>query len=498
LNSNSRRRALIFYVLAALAVVAAVLYVRTVTKKPPVSPRTVVARLGDMIVKVSETGTIEPVDKVDVKSKVAGRLLSIPIEEGEHVVKGQLIALVDRSLIDPQIASTRAQLASDEAHYEQTIAQYILSEKQDQMAIEQSEAAVVSAKTHLDVVSAGARSQQIAEDQQAVDRAKITLDDSLRSQQRKAKLLQSGYIAQSDYDTAQVAVDTATSNLQSAQQALSLDEAGPRAQDVADAAAGVNTAQVNLASARINAEENLVKKFDIDQARATVQQTTNNLDQLLVNLDDTTIVAPSSGIVLKKYKQENEIVQSATTGFSDSEAIVVTLGNRVCVDVDINEIDIAKVRPNAAVKITIDALPGEAFDGTVASIAPASTNAFDSTGASSSSSNDTISKFSVVIAFNQSDSRLRPGMTANVDIISADHPSVLLLPLEALNFDGNTGDVTVLTGDGKKVTKPIAIGLENDTDAEVVSGLSAGDRVIVPALSQQRRTINLNGNGGDN
>lgn len=473
-------------------------YVRSHSHKTPIVPRTVTVTSGDLTVKVSETGTIEPVDKIDIKSKVAGRLLSIPIEEGQYVAKGQLIALVDRSLIDPQIASTRAQLEQGQAHLQQTIAQYNLSIKQDQMAIQQSQAALQSAKTHLEVVKATARPQELAQDEEAVDRAKITLSDATRNQQRKAKLLKSGFIPQSDFDTAQVAVDTASSNLETAQQALSLAQAGPRVQDIADAQSGVNSAEVALQTARVNAQEDTVKKYDIDQARGSVQQTNNDLAQLLVNLNDTTIVAPSSGIVLKKYKQENEIVQSATTGYSDAQAIVATLGNRVCVQVGINEIDIAKVRANAAVQIVVDALPNITFDGTVTNIAPASTNAFDSTGAATTANQSAIAKFSVSIAFNKSDRRLRPGMTANVDIISADHKNALLVPLEGLGFDGAQGTVTVLTNDNKRLVRSVRIGLKNDTEAEVLSGLSAGDRVIVAGAAQQRRTINIGGDGDDN
>jgi HlyD family secretion protein len=490
------KRTLVYVVLAVVAFSALAFYQKKLTHKAPVIPRTVTVSREDLVVKVSETGTIEPVDKIDIKSKVAGRLLSIPIVEGQYVKKGQLIALVDRSLIDPQIASTRAQLESAQAHFLQTIAQYDLSVKQDQMAVQQAKASLLSAETHLNVVRAATRPQELAQDQEAVDRAKITVADAQRNLKRKASLLKSGYIPQSDYDTAQVALDTASSNLQTADQALSLAQAGPLPQDIADAAAGVNASEVSLASAKVNQQEDLVKKYDIDQARASVQQTSNDLAQLVVDQNDTTIVAPSSGIVLKKYKNENEIVQSATTGFSDAQAIVATLGNRVCVDVGINEIDIAKVRISSPVVITVDALPNETFAGTVTKIAPASTNAFDSSGSSTSTSQSSIAKFLVEVAVSKIDRRLRPGMTANVDIIGADRKNALTVPLEGLPFDGRSGSVTVLTANNKQIYKSVAIGLKNDTDAEVLSGLNAGDRVVVPALDVHRRTINISGNGG--
>ena len=73
-------------------------------------PKTVQAFTGDIRILVSETGTIEPMKKVDVRSKVAGRLISLPVQEGQRVTAGQLIAIVDRSQLDPQIARQRALL----------------------------------------------------------------------------------------------------------------------------------------------------------------------------------------------------------------------------------------------------------------------------------------------------------------------------------------------------------------------------------------------------
>ncbi len=461
--------------------------------KATVVPRTVATRTGDLTIKVSEIGTIEPQNKVDVKSKVAGRLLALYVKEGQFVKTGQLIAVVDRSLIDPQIASTRAQLAQAQSRLVQSIAAYKLQVAQSQAAIDQAKANLKESKAHLATVAAGARPQELAQQQQAVDRCQIALEDAKRTLSRKQQLLAQGFAPQSDVDTAQMAVDTDTSSLQTAQQALSLTEAGPRTVDVQDAEAAVQAARISVETAEVNALQNPVSKSNIDQNKAAVQQTNNELAQLLVQLGDTKIVAPASGIVLKKYKEVNEIVQSATTGFSDSESIVVTLGSRPEAEVDINEVDIDRVHLGDEVQIHTEALPGEIFDGKVTEIAPASTSAFSSSG-SSGGSQGSISKFAVKVAFDKMDPRLETGMTATVDIISSQHHNVVLLPLEAIGFTGNSGTVTVLGPNNTQVKRQVVLGERNDTDAEVVSGLSAGEKVVVaPINAADRRTINING-----
>ena len=471
--------------------------VNTARHQPLPAPHTVTTRLGEITVSVSETGTIEPVNKVDVKSKVAGRLLSIPIQEGQTVRQGQLIALVDRTLIDPQIARARAQLAQAQAGLQQSIAEYGLQQRQTRAAILQAEAGLHTAQTHLAAVAAPARPQEFAQQQQNVKRAQIALQDAQRTQTRKQSLLAKGFIPQAEADASQVAVDTAASNLTTAEQQLALTAAGPRTQDIEDAKAQVESARVQVASAKENAPQDDVKRLAIGQARATVVQSNNDLAQLLVNLNDTRIIAPASGIVLKKYKQPTEIVQSATTGFSDQQSIVATLGDQLMVRVGINEVDIPKVKLKAPVKIHIDAVPETTFNGFVQEIAPASTNAFPDTSGTSTGQNNGIAKFSVKILLARYDARLRPGMSASVDIISAHHANIVLAPLEAIPFSGAHGTVMVYTPAKIKETRLVTLGLRNDTDAEILNGLKPGEKLVIPAIDgKERRTIDFGGPGG--
>jgi HlyD family secretion protein len=485
---------IIAVVLIVLAGGAYALHARRSAHPASADPKTVQAHTGDIRILVSETGTIQPVDKVDIRSKVAGRLVALYVQEGQQVKQGQLIAVVDRSLLDPQIARQQATLDEARARLQQSITSYNLQVQQSQTAIAQARTDLAASKTHLALVAAGARPQEVAKQQQAVNQAQITLDDAQRTLKRKQSLVARGFIPQQDVDTAQVAVDTAKSNLDSAQQQLSLVNAGPRKEEIDDARSGIDQARVRLATAQADAAQDEVRKADIEQARAGVQQAEQDLAQLQVNLADTKIVAPASGIVMKRYKQLDEIVQSATTGFSDTQSLIVTLGSRQQISVDVNEIDVPKVRLGAPVTIRVDAVPNATFSGSVTEIAPASTTAFSDTSNGSSSSSSGVSRFSVKIVLKQNDPRLRPGMSASVDILSAEHKNAVLLPLEALPSPGDTATVTVVGAGGRKETRNLKLGLRNDTSAEVVSGLKAGENVAVPPSGpSDRRTFQFGG-----
>ena len=139
-----------------------------------------------------------------------------PFRKASTSRSGQLIALVDRSLIDPQLAGDQAQLRQAQARLAQTQAEYALQVKQTAAAIAQAQAGLNTAQAHLAVVAAGARPQELAQQKEAVSRARIAYDDALRTQKRRQSLLGKGFISQADYDTSQVAVDTAASSLATA------------------------------------------------------------------------------------------------------------------------------------------------------------------------------------------------------------------------------------------------------------------------------------------
>jgi HlyD family secretion protein len=477
-----------------VASAAALIHSRSSQKKPAAPPRTVAVSYGDIRDIVSDTGIIEPLLKVDVKSKVAGKLLNMPIEEGQPVQKGQLIAEVDRSVIDPQIASDREKLLSAQAALAQSTLNYKMQIDKDILSIKSARASLNSAICARDVTVQPPRPQDVAQDREAVARAQVSLDDAQRTYKRKSGLFSKGFVPESDVDTAKVALDNAKSNLATAQEALSLLLAGPTKQTVAQANASVDTAKVELDSALVNAEEHKVSKLSVDQAKSSVAEAQHALDQDLVNLGDTHIVAPISGIVLKKYKALNEIVQSATTGYSDEAANLVTLGQGAQVKVGINEIDVARLAVGQHVEVQADALKGATLAGVVAEIAPVSTDALSSS--TSSSGVGSISRFTVRIRFVKPQPVLRPGMSASVTIITKQKKHVLLLPAEALDGDVKPGWTTVQvlpTGAKTPVSKKVLIGMRTDYTIEVVSGLKEGDLVVEQDLSSEHRKIDLTG-----
>jgi HlyD family secretion protein len=138
------------------------------------------------------------------------------------------------------------------------------------------------------------------------------------------------------------------------------------------------------------------------------------------------------------------------------------------VNVDLSEFDVAQVEPGMKAIVSVDALGGEPYGGKVVLVAFTGTD------------NGGIVTFPVRVGLSDSEG-LKPGMNTSVRIIVAQKKSVVRVPLEAVTQDEEDRSfVTVLDESGQEVERPVQIGLENSKQVEIVKGLSAGARVVLP------------------
>nr|WP_309688571.1 efflux RND transporter periplasmic adaptor subunit [Armatimonas sp.] len=533
------------------------------TTAKPVMGRLVTAEVGKIAIKVSETGTLEPVTKVDVKSRVGGRVLKIFVRPGDRVAVGAPLATVDPTEVSRQVASVQAQLQSSQAGLSQSRENYQLTLQTTALAVRRAEIGLENSKVSLreagvnvkdaevglkdadvglenakvgitqaqkrvEQAAAPTRSQDVQQAEQSVRRIQAQLVDARRTLERRKLLFGKGFIAQQEVDSSQTQIDLAEVDLISAQERVALLKEGPRKEDIAPTQIGVDTAkmsvetakvrvetakirveqskvrynqaqvavktaEVQLATERANARQAQVRSKDILRSLADVAQNENRVAEQSVLLAETRIVAPIAGEVTGKYLEEGELVASATAGFAQGAAIVTIADlTKMQVKVNVNEVDVSRLSVGLPVEIRVDGIQEAMFHGRVVSLAPASLTSTQQSQTSSASGN--IVRFEVKIAVTERDKRLRPGMTAGVDILLSKKDSVLVLPAEALR-PGNK--VMVVTGTGEKtklVERSVTLGLKDEARVEILSGLKSGDKVEVPKLdAKDRRTIKMDG-----
>jgi HlyD family secretion protein len=294
--------------------------------------------------------------------------------------------------------------------------------------------------------------------------------------------------AKIDPRTFQQAVDQAKANLATAVAQLHKDEA-------------------SLAYAKINYERDRglrekgvvsqdtldVDKSTLDQATAQVRLDEASIDQRRaalaasqVNLDYTDIVSPVNGTVVSRNV---DVGQTVAASFQTPTLFLIAQDlTKMQVDTNVSESDVGAARVGQRATFTVEAYPDRTFEGKVVQVRRAPITV------------QNVVTYDVVIGCENPDLLLFPGMTADARILVEEHRDVLTVPDEALRFDpygaGASGAeastpegrrVWVLR-DGRPVSVPVTVGLDDGTRAEITSGaLAPGDPVIVDVRSPGSR-----------
>ena len=283
----------------------------------------------------------------------------------------------------------------------------------------------------------------------------------------------------------------------------------------------VRRAEINLETARRNYEraqslsrqgiltEELLERarFEYDTARTTlasaqeaIRQASAAVRQSTEDLQRTTLVAPMSGRIVQKNAQEGEVVVTGTMNNPGSVIAVLADLSEVLVEAEVGETEVVKVQVGQKAEVRVDAIPGAEFEGTVAEIgSSAAQRAGVATG---------IRYFKVKIALVEPDQRLRPGMTAQVDIITEAREDALSVPVQSVverNPEdiaegraprrGSDGDeakekYVFVVVDGAAEAVKVSTGISNATHVVITEGLSGSESVITGPFRMLRNLKN--------
>lgn len=207
---------------------------------------------------------------------------------------------------------------------------------------------------------------------------------------------------------------------------------------------------------------NFAQKVSQTSAEATQNKSYDNIKIVEQQLRDADLVSPINGTIVK------EDVSVVGSNVSVTNVFTVADPNNLYFQMEVDEADIAKVKIGQQVKITLDSFPDETITTTVQSI--------DFVSHTTSTGGNAYTVKSNLISNGLA---LKVGMNGDVDIIINEKKNVLVIPSSAI-FDDNKVYVKTKTGTTQKT---IELGLQSDTDTEVISGLSQGDLVILqPSL----------------
>ena len=389
---------------------------------------------------VSGTGQIRPKTYVNIGATSFGRITHLYVKEGDHVKKGQILATVESV--------------------------------QAKAGVDAQEASIRSADTDISSYEAAEKTAEAT-----VAHSQADLNQKLLDWQRAQALYKAELIAKSEYDSKKAAYDTDVATL--AQSKAALVQA--RAQ-TASARGKLGTAKATLTS-------------DVDALNKTVS------------------IAPFDGIVTNMPVREGETVVVGIQNAQGSTLMTLADLSVITAEVKVDETDIVNVAMGQPVDVTVDAMQGKVFHGLVTEVGDQAI--LRSTGIATSQSTtgtEEAKDFKVVVTLTNPPPELRSGLSATAKITTARRQDVLTIPIQSLamrtpaslkpgptmqtvnaasNDDGTpvtsaqdpgTQGVFVLRSHGSKLESefvPVTTGITGSTDIEVLSGLKAGDEIVI-------------------
>ncbi|MBM3490846.1 MAG: efflux RND transporter periplasmic adaptor subunit [Alphaproteobacteria bacterium] len=361
--------------IAALALAAGVGYWQFNDAEAPARYRLAKVESGLLVSAVTTSGVITPLVTVVVGSQLSGQLRELLADFNKPVKAGEVLARLDTDLLRAKQAQAEADLASAKATLEVERAQ-----------AEGARADILNARAAV----ANAKAQ--------AERAEIALGDAEREMKRKQGLRERGVVGAVDTDRAETAFASGRAQLTASRAQEAAAQAGLAA---AEAALRVSAAKANVAEAQ-------------------VAQRQAQLRQVQVDLERSEIRAPIDGVVVSRSIDVGQTVAASLTAptlFTIAQDL-----REIEVHASVDEADIGRVQIGQAVTFTVTAHPQRNFDGQVKQIR---------LGAQTLQN---VVTYTVVIAAENRQQLLLPGMTANARIVIEQREQALKVPNAALRY----------------------------------------------------------------
>ena len=447
---------------------------------------------GNISQEVSETGTVKVGEEIGLGFKNAGRLEKIYVEVGDAVGAGQSLARIETIQLQIQLQEAQATLSIAQAKLDKLLAGSNAEEIQLSETVLNN--AYQDAINYIGDADLNARDAFLAVS--TIQRTYFTGNDQegLNVRENKARIEEEKNQIESFADEIQgnptheeinEAILSTENSLKTIIDALinirDIINGNPIYRDTVSSTdktsldtqiSNINTAKTEISSAKgaiKKAEDELsIKKAsprqeDVDLYRAQVIQAEAEVNILKEQISDSTLKSPLSGTITKVGKRVGETIQPALV----DTVISLLPANPFQIEVDIYEQDIVKVKEGDPVDVKLTAFPNQIFSGKVILIDPAEKLI------------EGIVYYEVNIDFQNPPSELKPGMTADITIKTAQKENVLILPETAISEKNGVNTVQILNGENLE-EKEIEIGLKGNNDMiEVVSGLSEGNQVVI-------------------
>lgn len=419
ISNQKTRKSLIKWSIIGLVILALgiLLYNKFKPKEEAPNYITTPAKTGDIERNVMASGKVKALNTVDVGAQVSGEVTRLYVDVGDEVKKGDLIAQIDQVTQKNTLSNQQATL------------------EQGRAGLQSAQAEYYSRKAGLESAQADLASRE------------ADLKQAISDYDRLRPLLAQDAISQQEVQTAKTNVDKARAS-------------------VAAAKAAIKTAQAAVVTAQANIASN----------EADIRKAETNLSTASTDLGYTTIRAPIDGTVVAVVTE-----QGTTVNANQAAPTIVTLADlsTVRINAQISEADVINVKAGMPVYFNTIGNPDQKYDAVLTAIEPAPEQI------STTSSTDSAIYYIGYVEVPNPERRFRIDMTAQVYVVIDKASNTLMVPSAAIRKGGGSDSspngtyVRVLKADESVEDRPVKVGIDNRVNAQILSGLKAGEAVII-------------------
>lgn len=438
-------------------------------------------RRGNMLVSITEGGTLRAANEVSIVSQVEGQSTIIYlIPEGTEVQRGDLLVELDASELEENLTQRQIAYQSALSDYTEARENFAIKKSESDSEIALAELAVEFAKVDQRKYLDGDYPQSERNAAGAIQLAKEEVTRARDRLNHTVELEKRGYATRAELQADELTLTRRTLELEQAEEEERLLTEYEHPRMVRQLESDLEQAEASLARARSRGVAEMSQaEATLEARKATLELEESRLRRVQKQLENTKIHAPQAGLVIYGTNGRDDTpMEEGATVRERQEIIKLPDLSRMVVEVKVHESQVAQVRRGLLAFVTIDSLPDRRFRGRVQRVAvlPDSQSRW---------LNPDLKVYTTEILVQEALPTVNPGVSARAEIIVSQMEDVLQVPIQAVST--HRGDRVVYRHlGGRTEPVPVQVGMYNDSFVQIQEGLLEGDRIL---LSPPRRAL---------
>tara|TARA_E500000305_G_scaffold3796_1_gene3500 strand:- start:174925 stop:176733 length:1809 start_codon:yes stop_codon:yes gene_type:complete len=440
------------------------------------------ATRGPFRVSVTERGQLDSLNNVTLSSKVKGftTILSI-VPEGTMVEKGDVVCELDSSLLVDKEKQQQIQVTQTEAELKQAEENVEIQKTQNESDTSAAKLALVLAKLDLEKFLEGESQRDLNVKEGAITKAREDLQRAEETFEFSKRIAKKGYKSQNDVEADRINVVKAEIDLEIAKEDLKVEKDYVQTRKHKELEADVDEKKRNLDRV-IRQGIATQAQFDarLKASQLTYEVEKSELERIREQIVACKLIAPQNGQVVYANQDSGrrssgeDVIEEGTEVRERQSIIQLPDFSQMKVDARIHESKISMINQGLPVDIRVDAFPEQLYRGVVDQVS--------SVPISSNWMRPDLKEYKATIRIlpdNGDITKLKPGLTAEIEIRVDQRPDILQVPVQSVITIGEQRYIFILMPDGRTERREVKIGQASDTMIEIISGIEAGEEVIM-------------------